>query len=60
MSKSYPDTVTMTERAILDEISTIAALPPEEITVEDAKRCLNLKDCLRVISAARMRVPTDR
>lgn len=43
----------MTERAILDEIQTIAALPPEEITFDDAMRSNYLRNCLAVIASAR-------
>lgn len=44
----------MTERAILDEIQSIAALPPEEMTLEDAMRSHDLKTTLGIFSRARL------
>jgi hypothetical protein len=53
MPKTYPEPMTMTERAILDELSAIAALPSEEMTLEDAHRAHHLKGCLVVIDRTR-------
>jgi hypothetical protein len=53
MPKTYPEPMTMTERAILDELSAIAALSPEVMTLEDAHRAHSLRACVTLINEAR-------
>ena len=53
MAKTYQDTHEMTERAITDELQTIATRDPEEMTLNDALRAEHLRWCLASIAKAR-------